>query len=602
MQAQRLPSPTRRSGKSEASLRICCLGGGPAGLHFAGLVRRGRPEDEVVVIERERADHAFGFGVVFSDPTLDYLRKHDPGTCADLLAHCRRWDAIETRLRGSVVRCHGQGFSAIARKALLSLLQARAEAAGVELRFETEVGGPALDRLIEDYDLIVAAEGVSSGLRRKFGDHFRPRMITGSTKFIWFGTTQRFDCLTFLFARNEHGAFAVHAYPFDDHTSTFIVETDEAAWRRAGLDRADGDLRSMEYCRSLFADELGDHQLLANESRWQSFRTLSNETWRSGKIVLMGDAAHTAHFSVGSGTKMAMEDAIALSRALCREPDVASACAQYEEERRADVERIQRTAGPSLAWWESFGHTMHFDPEQFAFHFLTRNLRLGRQSLQRRDPDFVAALDAWSSRTFDRESILEAPLCLRGVTLRNRIVSSGASVTAATFPEAGLRMIARTALSNGSDAVERARRGRADTHVGLRLESVGSSVEECVLAAREAADAGIDFLELPETLASIAAVRGAWPANKPLAVRVRARADALEVARAHIAAGCDLITLVPDGDERQGPSTRDACLAESDRIRNQARASTCIFPGNVPTLDEAETALIAGRCDLIRLE
>ncbi|GAC1393897.1 MAG: hypothetical protein NVSMB47_02010 [Polyangiales bacterium] len=594
-------------------MRIGCLGGGPGGLHFAGLVKLARPDDDVVVIERERADHTFGFGVVFSDPTLATLAEQDPETYADLLAHCRRWDAIEVRLRGEVVRCHGQGFSAIARKELLRLLQGRARKVGVELRFETEVDGPALDRLLAEFDLVVAADGVSSRLRRRWPEQFRPTLVAGASKFIWFGTTQRFMCLTFLFAENEHGAFAVHAYPFDDQTSTFIVETDEASWRAAGLDRSEPgaatDLRSMEYCRRLFADQLDGHGLLGNDSRWQTFRTLSNESWRHGKVVLLGDAAHTAHFSVGSGTKMAMEDAIALSRALSTEPTLDAACARYETERRAAVDRIQRTAGPSLQWWESFGHTMHFAPEPFTFHFLTRNLRLGRQSLQRRDPRFVAQVDAWSSRTFGSKSILDAPLQLRGLRLGNRLVATvEGDAREGPLPAAGLILIDGSELAH----VESTRRAGWLAAVGnggrTQRAAVGARLAADGGAARLACDAGVDLVELslaldgPDPVAAFAAVRRSCPSATPIAVRSSSPDPSIDLVRALAAAGCDLLTLGPERPGTDRAAARDAGTAGSDRARNRARISTCLARRDAPSVDEAVTLLLAGRCDLVSIE
>lgn len=405
-------------------MNIAVIGGGPAGLYFSLLVKRARPNWTVRLYERNRRDETFGFGVVFSEPTLAALATSDPATHTALLAGSQRWSDIAVTLGGKTVRCSGQGFAAIGRRALLAMLRTEAERAGVDLRYETTVDPTSLPSA----DLVVAADGSRSAIRRRFAEHFEPSVTVGSTKFIWFGTTKRFDALTFAFESDRNGAFAVHAYPFDERTSTFIVETDEETWRRAGLDR-EGDeaaeQRSLAYCTAVFAPLLGDHHLIANHSAWGSFRTLRTERWHRENVVLLGDAAHTAHFSVGSGTKMALEDAAALARAVTGDRDLGRAAAVFEAERRPDVGRVQGSAGPSLFWWEHFRYFTDLAPFAFAFHFMTRNFKVSRESLLRRDPGFVAAVERERAET-------AVPLVLAGQRLDDALVGSAGSAPSST--------------------------------------------------------------------------------------------------------------------------------------------------------------------------
>ncbi|MEV4372139.1 FAD-dependent monooxygenase [Nonomuraea sp. NPDC049637] len=378
-------------------MRIAVAGGGPGGLFFAALIRQADPSSEVTVFERNRADDTFGFGVVFSDRTLEAIHEADPVLRAALAEHGRHWDDIEVRLKGERIRCGGNGMAAVVRRTLLLLLQERARAVGADLRFSTEVTLADL----AGYDLVVAADGASSRIREELGPGLGSQVETAAAKFVWFGTDHLFDGLTFVHERGPDGVFAVHGYPISDTMSTFIVETDEASWRRAGLDAFDeslppgeSDLRSKAYLETLFAEHIAGGRLLTNNSRWASFRTRRTRHWHTTAprpVVLLGDAAHTAHFSVGSGTKMAMEDAVALARALAGHPgDLAAALAGYERAAQPPVRHIQDSARPSLAWWESFG-SYHdaLEPWQFAYHFLSRSISDAR--LARRAPRFVAA-------------------------------------------------------------------------------------------------------------------------------------------------------------------------------------------------------------------
>jgi salicyloyl-CoA 5-hydroxylase len=378
-------------------MRIAVAGGGPGGLFFATLIRRADPSVEVTVFERNRADDTFGFGVVFSDRTLAGIHEADPVLRQALTEHGRHWDEIEVRLKGERIRCGGNGMAAIVRRTLLALMQARARDVGADLRFGSEV---TLDDLA-GYDLVVAADGTGSKIRERLDSDLGVEVETATAKFIWFGTDYLFDGLTFVHERGPDGVFAVHGYPISDEVSTFIVETDEASWRRAGLDEFDvtqppgvSDLVSKRYLEKLFAEQIDGKRLLVNNSRWGNFRTRRTKRWHAlhpRPVALLGDAVHTAHFSVGSGTKMAMEDAVELSRAVAAHPgDLPAALAEYEAAAQPSVRKIQDSARPSLAWWEHFGRYHDaFEPWQFAYHFLSRSITDSR--LARRDPDFVAA-------------------------------------------------------------------------------------------------------------------------------------------------------------------------------------------------------------------
>jgi anthraniloyl-CoA monooxygenase len=438
------------------TLRIAVVGGGPGGLFLATLLRRADPAIEVTVFERNRAGDTFGFGVVFSDRTLAGIHTADPVLREALDERGRHWDQIEVRLKGERLRCGGNGMAAISRHTLLRLMQERAAGVGAELRFSTEVG---LDELA-GYDLVVAADGTGSTIRRQLldtGVELGESVRTAAAKFIWFGTDLLFDGLTFVHERGPHGVFAVHGYPISDEASTFIVETDEDSWRAAGLDAFDvgqppgpSDLAAKAYLEELFADQLGGHRLLVNNSRWGNFRTRRTERWSTltpRPVALLGDAVHTAHFSVGSGTKMAMEDAVALASALVEHPgDLAAALAAYEVAAQPSVRAIQDSARPSLSWWEHFGrYHDSFEPWQFGYHFLSRSISDAR--LARRDPAFVAAAHRGWLRRHGAEP-LESELELGGGEMvKGRVLTvadgvagepgSGVAVPLRSAPPAG---------------------------------------------------------------------------------------------------------------------------------------------------------------------
>jgi 2-polyprenyl-6-methoxyphenol hydroxylase-like FAD-dependent oxidoreductase len=383
--------------------RIAIVGGGPGGLFFAALAKSANPRRKVVVLERNRADDTFGFGVVFSDRTMAAIDDADPVLRNALREHGVRWDPIEVRLKGERILAGGNGMAAVVRRTLLALLRDRALEVGVELHYEYEADPAAVLR--EGYDLVVAADGANSRLRNSLPDRFGVSVEVASAKFIWFGTTYGFGGLTFVHERGPEGVFAVHGYPIGGGLGTFIVETDEGSWHRAGLDEFDvtappgpSDEKSRDYLQNLFTEQIDGHGLLVNNSRWGNFRTLRTTHWHTrtesgAALVLLGDAAHTAHFSVGSGTKMAMEDAVSLAAALDGHTSLDEALAAHESARRPLVEKIQDSARPSLSWWEHFGRYHDtLEPWQFAYHFLSRSLSDAK--LRMRDSGFVNASHA----------------------------------------------------------------------------------------------------------------------------------------------------------------------------------------------------------------
>jgi 2-polyprenyl-6-methoxyphenol hydroxylase-like FAD-dependent oxidoreductase len=398
--------------------RIACIGAGPGGLFFATLAKTADPSRDVVVLDRNRPDDTFGFGVVFSDATLAGIHAADPVLRNALHEHGLHWDTIEVRLKGERLRCGGNGMAAIRRQTLLRILRQRAREVGVRLEYETDVDPRGFDT--GAYDLVVAGDGAGSRFREHLAEHLEPSFEVATAKFIWFGTTYSFQGLTFIHERSEHGVFAVHGYPIGDGIGTFIVETDEQTWRDAGLDEFDAsqppgpsDERTKDYLEKLFAEQIDGHPLLTNSSRWANFRTRRTARWSHGNVALLGDAAHTAHFSVGSGTKMAMEDAISLSAALDLHPaDLDATLRHYEATARPSVEKIQDSARPSLSWWEHFGRYHDaFAPWQFGYHFLSRSI--GDRKLRRRDEGFVeGAHRAWRE-TYGAEP-LETPCELPG--------------------------------------------------------------------------------------------------------------------------------------------------------------------------------------------
>jgi anthraniloyl-CoA monooxygenase len=409
-------------------MRIVCIGGGPAGLYFSLLMKKAQPITEITIVERNRPDETYGWGVVFSDQTLGNLARADAPTYQAILDSFNHWDDIDIHFKGHTITSSGHGFCGIPRKRLLHILQERCAELGVEQVFRTEVRD---DSLYAGADLIVASDGINSKLRQKYGAYFQPQIEKRRCKYIWLGTRQRFDAFTFAFEKTEWGWFQAHAYRFDRAMSTFIVETPEENWYRAGLDRMT-TAESVAFCQRMFARYLDGHELLSNvhplARPWQNFLRVTNEHWTHGNIVLLGDAAHTAHFSIGSGTKLALEDAIALAQALDRNSDIPTALQVYEAERKLEVLRLQNAARNSTDWFENVERYTTLEAEQFAYSLLTRSQRVSHENLRLRDKDYIAEIEAWLAQ---RSGIAAQPIPpmftpfrLRDLTLSNRVVVS----------------------------------------------------------------------------------------------------------------------------------------------------------------------------------
>jgi anthraniloyl-CoA monooxygenase len=411
-------------------MRIVCVGGGPAGLYFAISMKRRDPAHEVLVVERNRPDDTFGWGVVLSDQTLENLEANDPESAAEIRASFAYWDDIEVHVRGARVRSGGHGFCGIGRKRLLQILRDRARALGVATEYESEV--ETLDRY-GDADLIVAADGINSKVRTRYADSFAPDIELRANKFIWLGTHRPFDAFTFIFTETKAGWIWAHAYRFDRDTATFIVECQEATWRGLGFDRLDTD-GSIALCEEIFAPWLDGHPLMSNArhlrgSAWLNFPRVSCARWSFGKIVLMGDAAHTAHFSIGSGTKLALEDAIELAALLAERRPLPETLALYEERRRVEVLKLQSAARNSTEWFEAMPRYAALEPLQFTYSLLTRSQRVSHENLRLRDRPWLEEVEGFlAARAGANEPgpvpPMLTPFRLRGLNLRNRVVVS----------------------------------------------------------------------------------------------------------------------------------------------------------------------------------
>lgn len=424
-------------------MRIVCIGGGPAGLYFGLLMKKENPAHQVTVIERNKPYDTFGWGVVFSDATMDNMRAWDAETAQEIENAFNHWDDIEVLIKGRRMRTTGHGFVGIGRKKLLNILQARCEELGVELVFEREVDS---DLEFPDADLIIASDGINSKIRNRYENEFKPDLAVRPNRYIWLGTEKLYDAFTFDFRRTEHGWFQAHIYKFDDKTSTFIVETTEDIFKAHGLDQAD-EATSIAFCEKLFSEVLDGAELLSNArhlrgSAWLNFNRLICGKWSrfngNSHVVLMGDAAHTAHFAIGSGTKLALEDAIELTRQFRKigaMPDkIPEVLAAYEEVRAVDVARIQNAARNAMEWFEVVGsrYADTLEPEQFMYSLLTRSQRISHENLRLRDKTWLEGYERWFAAragiNIDPDGPpvppMFTPYRVRGLTLQNRIIMS----------------------------------------------------------------------------------------------------------------------------------------------------------------------------------
>ena len=446
-------------------MKIVCIGGGPAGLYFALLMKQANTTHDITVVERNKPYDTFGWGVVFSDQTLENMRRCDPTTAAQIEQSFVHWDDIELDFRSRTIRSGGHGFIGIGRKHLLNILQARCEALGVVLRFESEVDS---DADFPDADLIIASDGINSKIRTRYANIFKPDIVTRPNRFIWLGTNRQWDAFNFTFEKTEHGWFQAHIYKFDDATSTFIVETPEHVWKAHGLDTATAD-ESVAFCEQLFARSLQGHPLMTNArhlrgSAWLNFQRVRCERWwhfnGTNHVVLMGDAVHTAHFAIGSGTKLAIEDAIELATQFATAARthsssefergsavIGSVLERYQAVREIDVLRLQNAAWNAMEWFENVGerYADSLPPEQFMYSLLTRSQRISHENLRLRDRGWLEGFERWfaehSGLTVPDASPppppMFTPYSLRGITLRNRVVVSPMAQYSATDGVAG---------------------------------------------------------------------------------------------------------------------------------------------------------------------
>ena len=710
-------------------MKVLCLGGGPAGLYFAISMKLRDPSHQITVLERNRANDTFGWGVVLSDDALARMQKNDPKSTKAIRDQFAYWDDIAVVHNGVRNVSGGHGFAGIGRKAMLIILQERARELGIDLQFETEFKSAEAYR--KDYDLVVATDGINSLVRREYADVFKPDIDTRRCKFVWLGTHQKFDdAFTFIFETTEHGWVWAHIYQFDATTATFIVECLPETWDRWGFEQMTKE-ETVETCRKIFASHLGGHDLMSNAAHlrgsavWMQFPRVICETWYHENVVLMGDAAATAHFSIGSGSRLAFDSAIALAEYLHTEPTLQAAFARYQDERRLEVLRLQSAARNSLEWFEEVERYLDMPTKQFAYSLLTRSQRISHENLRLRDPAWLREAEDWFAETAGGKkgrAPMFAPYRLRDMTLINRIVVSPMAQYKAVdgcptdwhfvhYAErakggAGLVYTEMTCVSPEgritpgctglySQAHEQAwtrlvdfvhaeteariccqigHSGRkGSTQLGwqesdaplatgnwplISASAIAWSAANAIPKAMDRADmdrvkaefvastkmaerAGFDMIELhaahgylissfisPKSniraddyggslenrlrypLEVFAAMRAAWPAQKPMSVRISANdwigddgitpADAVLIARAFAKAGADII------DVSAGQTSTEAAPVYgrmfqtpfSDRIRNEAGLATMAV-GNIYEPDHANSILMAGRADLV---
>jgi anthraniloyl-CoA monooxygenase len=716
------------------ALKIACLGGGPAGLYFAISMKLRDPSCEIDLFERNAEGVTFGWGVVFSDQTVANLLANDPVSGALVRDACAHWDDIAVHIHGETIRSSGHGFIGIGRKTLLAILQQRARDLGVRLHFEQEVA-PDLDVWV-GYDLVIAADGANSRMRDRYADHFGVDVQQRENRFMWLGTKQDFDAFTFAFEQTEVGWIWAHAYRFDDQTSTFIVECAPETWEALGFDHMD-QAETIARLEEIFAAYLGGNKLMSNAAHlhgaaaWLTFRRILCARWSHRNLILLGDAAHTAHFSIGSGTKLALEDAIKLAEVLNR-PGLSrdAALDEYQAERSVEVLKLQNSARNSTEWFESFDRYLGFEPIQFAYSLLTRSQRVSHENLRLRDKAWLESVEQWfharaGSATPRAVPPMFAPFRLRDMTLANRVVVSPMatySATADATPNdfhlvhygaraqggAGLVFTEMTCVSAtgritpgclgmyAPDHVAAWRRitdfvhAQSDAKICLQLGHSGAKGstrlgwegmdqplaadnwpliaaadlawtegnaqpramsradmdtvrEQFVAATRMAVDAGFDMVELHAAhgyllsgfitplhnrrtddyggsldnrlrypLEVFAAMRAAWPAERPMSVRISATDwmadagvtpdEAVLIARAFAEAGADLIDVSAGQTwaEAQPVYGRMFQTPFADKIRNEAKLATMAV-GNIYEPDHVNAILAAGRADLVAL-
>jgi anthraniloyl-CoA monooxygenase len=713
-------------------MKIACIGGGPAGLYFAISMKLRDPRHEVEIFERNAPGVTFGWGVVFSDQTVDNLTANDPPSAAIIAAEFAHWDDIDVHIRGETITSGGHGFIGIGRKRLLEILQDRARELGVVLRFNAECD-PA-DAKWRDYDLVIASDGANSRFRDAQADAFGVDIDVRANKFVWLGTSKVFDAFTFAFEETPHGWVWAHAYRFAPDASTFIVECSEKTWRGLGFDRMD-QVQSIAACEGLFGKYLDGHALQSNATHlvgsaaWLNFRRIKCERWSSGNVILLGDAAHTAHFSIGSGTKLALEDAIKLAEVLNRPGlSLEAAMDEYVAERNLEVLKLQNSARNSTEWFETLGRYLHFEPLQFAYSLLTRSQRISHENLRVRDRGWLEQVERWF---WARAGVpgktappMFAPFKLRELELANRITVSPMAMYSArdgvpndfhfvhygerAMGGAGLVFTEMTCVSpegrispgctgmwNGEQAAAWKRivdfvhantaakiclqlghsGGKGSTKVGWEGNDVplddhnwpvmaASDVawspvnqvpapmtradmdavkDEFVAAVRMGFEAGFDMIELHAAhgyllsgfltplqnrrtdgyggsldnrlrypLEVFAAMRAAWPGDKPMSVRISATDwagddgitpdEAVLIGEAFASEGADLID-VSAGQTWTGAQPVYGRMFQtpfSDKLRNEGRLATMAV-GNIYEPDHANSILAAGRADLVAL-
>ncbi|NOX39160.1 MAG: bifunctional salicylyl-CoA 5-hydroxylase/oxidoreductase [Alphaproteobacteria bacterium] len=712
-------------------MKVMCLGGGPAGLYFAISMKLRNPDHEVTVIERNKPDDTFGWGVVLSDDALENMQQNDPASTELIRENFAYWDDIAVHYQGQRMVSSGHGFAGIGRKKMLMILQDRARELGVELLFST-LFTTARD-FMGHYDLVVATDGINSSVRAEFADAFQPDINTRLCKFIWLGTKQKFnDAFTFIFEKTEQGWLWIHAYQFDADTATVIVECSNETWDNIGFE-AMSKAETIAKCEEIFVKHLGGHSLISNADHlrgsavWMNFPRVNCAKWHHKNVVLLGDASATAHFSIGSGSRLAFDSAISLASLVHSEPSMEAAFDRYQDERRLEVLRLQSAARNSLEWFEDVERYLGLDPVQFTYSLLTRSQRISHENLRLRDPVWLGNAERWFNEQAGHKSArapMFAPFKLRDLTLKNRIVVSPMAQYKATdgcvtdwhlvhlgeraIGGAGLVYTEMTCVSpdgritpgcpglyapehevawrrivdfihqetNAKTCCQIGHAGRkASTQLGwedaekplksgnwplLAASDIAWSsdnatpkpmdradmdqvVGQFVNATEMAARAGFDMIELHAAhgyllssfitpvsnnrsdeyggslenrlrfpLEVFAAMRAAWPKEKPISVRISANdwvgnegitpQDAVDIARAFSAAGADIIDVsagqtTPKAEPVYG---RMFQTPFSDRIRNEAQIATMAV-GNIYEPDHANSILMAGRADLVCL-